>query len=64
MGAARKLKSEESDAIDEMRNIVDDLYLVANLLETAGRGRLSKDAAELADSANGFLVRLKGELTK
>ncbi len=35
--ATRKLKSEESDAVDETSYIVDDLFLVANLLEGSGR---------------------------
>lgn len=64
MSAAKrhKLKPEEVDAIDEISGIVEDLYLVANLLGRAGRSKLAQEAAELGSKISVFSLKLKGEL--
>ena len=62
MAATKKLKSEEVDALDDLRDVVDDLYGVANLLDDAGRSRWAQEAGELAGKTSAFLARLKKEL--
>jgi len=46
------------EAEEELANVVDDLFYIANLLAKANRAGLAKEAARLAEEASGLRRRL------
>lgn len=52
------------EAIEEISEIKEDLYYVANLLNGAGRSRLAQEAADLALHAGVLHARIKKELKR